>query len=88
MFKRVLDISAILVGSINSLYLVEQILTNESANFVSFSRHLNREPDLPNRWMKCIGNQEVDCIFCNGVLATTVIPDLRCAKSHESSAGN
>ena len=87
-FKKVLDIPVILIGGINSLDLVEQILTNESADFVSFSRPLIREPDLPNRWMKGIGNQKVDCIFCNGCLATTVSPGLRCAKLHESSAGN
>jgi len=87
-FKKVLDIPVILIGGINSLDLVEQILTNESADFVSFSRPLIREPDLPNRWMKGIGNQKVDCIFCNGCLATTVTPGLRCAKLHDSSAGN
>jgi len=87
-FKKVLDIPVILIGGINSLDLVEQILSNESADFVSFSRPLIREPDLPNRWMKGIGNQKVDCIFCNGCLATTVTPGLRCAKLHESSAGN
>ena len=87
-FKRVLDIPVILVGGINSLDLVEQILTNESADFVSFSRPLIREPDLPNRWMKGIGNQEVDCIFCNGCLSTTVTPGLLCAKLLESSASN
>ncbi|MHA1194166.1 MAG: NADH:flavin oxidoreductase [Promethearchaeota archaeon] len=87
-FKKVLDIPVILIGGINSLDLVEQILTDESADFVSFSRPLIREPNLPNRWMKGIGNQKVECIFCNGCLATTVTPGLRCAKLHESSAGN
>jgi len=38
--------------------------------------------------MKGIGDQKVDCIFCNGCLATTVTPGLRCAKLHDSSAGN
>jgi 2,4-dienoyl-CoA reductase-like NADH-dependent reductase (Old Yellow Enzyme family) len=87
-FKKVLDIPVILIGGINSLDLVEQILTDDSADFVSFSRPLIREPNLPNRWMKGIGNQKVDCIFCNGCLATTVTPGLRCAKLNESSAGN
>ncbi len=87
-FKKVLDIPVILIGGINSLDLVEQILTNESADFVSFSRPLIREPDLPNRWMRGTGNQKVDCIFCNGCLATVITPGLRCAKLHESSAGN
>lgn len=84
-FKKVLDIPVILIGGINSLNLVEQILSNESADFVSFSRPLIREPDLPNRWMKGIGKQEVECIFCNGCLSTTVSPGLTCAKLNEST---
>jgi len=87
-FKNVLDIPVILVGGINSLTLVEQILTNESADFVSFSRPLTREPDLPNRWMKGIGSDKVDCIFCNGCLSTTVTPGLQCAKLMESKKDN
>ncbi|MCJ7649491.1 MAG: NADH:flavin oxidoreductase, partial [Candidatus Lokiarchaeota archaeon] len=87
-FKKVLDIPIILIGGINSLELVEQILSSESADFVSFSRPLIREPNLPNRWMNGRGKQEVDCIFCNGCLATTVTPGLRCAKLHDSSAAN
>jgi 2,4-dienoyl-CoA reductase-like NADH-dependent reductase (Old Yellow Enzyme family) len=87
-FKKVLDIPVILVGGINSLNLVNQLLTNESADFVSFSRPLVREPDLPNRWMKGIGDDKVNCIFCNGCLSTTVTPGLQCAKLLESKAGN
>jgi len=87
-FKKELNIPVILVGGINSLNLVKQILTNESADFVSFSRPLVREPDLPNRWMKGIGGDNVDCIFCNGCLSTTVTPGLQCAKLIESNTGN
>jgi 2,4-dienoyl-CoA reductase-like NADH-dependent reductase (Old Yellow Enzyme family) len=81
-FKKVLDIPIILVGGINSLSLVKNILNNESADFVSFARPLIREPNLPNRWMKGIGNDEVDCIFCSSCLSTVVTPGLQCAKLH------
>jgi 2,4-dienoyl-CoA reductase-like NADH-dependent reductase (Old Yellow Enzyme family) len=87
-FKKVINIPVILVGGINSLNLVEQILTNESADFVSFSRPLTREPDLPKRWLKGIGDDKVDCIFCNGCLSTTIELGLQCAKLRESSANN
>ena len=82
-FKKVLDIPVILVGGINSITLVEQILSYESADFVSLSRPLIREPDLPNRWMKGIGNDTVDCEYCNGCLSTTASGGLFCAKLEE-----
>ena len=81
-FKKVLDIPIILVGGINSFSLVKNILNNESADFVSFARPLIREPNLPNRWMNGIGNDEVDCIFCSSCLSTVVTPGLQCAKLH------
>jgi 2,4-dienoyl-CoA reductase-like NADH-dependent reductase (Old Yellow Enzyme family) len=87
-FKKSVDIPVILIGGINSLSLVEQILTSGSADFVSFSRPLIREPDLPNRWLKGTGSDKVECIFCNGCLSTTVTPGLRCAKLYESSIKN
>ncbi len=79
-FKKNLKIPVIVIGGINSLDLVEEILSTNSADFVSFSRPLIREPNLPNRWMKGIGNREVECIFCNGCLSTTVDPGLSCTK--------
>ena len=78
--KKVLNIPVIVVGGINSLSLVKEILSTSGADFISFSRPLIREPDLPNRWMKGIGKQEVECIYCNGCLSTTVSPGLSCAK--------
>ena len=84
-FKKVLDIPVILIGGINSITLVEQILSDESADFISLSRPLIREPDLPNRWMKGIGNNTVDCEYCNGCLSTTASGGLFCAKLQESN---
>ena len=84
-FKKVLDIPVILIGGINSSTLAEQILSNESADFISLSRPLIREPDLPNRWIKGIGSDIVDCEFCNGCLSTTASGGLFCAKLHESN---
>jgi 2,4-dienoyl-CoA reductase-like NADH-dependent reductase (Old Yellow Enzyme family) len=79
-FKKVLKIPIIVIGGINSLDLVKEILSTGSADFISLSRPLIREPNLPNRWMKGIGRQEVECIYCNGCLSTTVAPGLCCAK--------
>jgi 2,4-dienoyl-CoA reductase-like NADH-dependent reductase (Old Yellow Enzyme family) len=79
-FKKVLNIPVIVIGGINSLDLVDKILTTNGADFASFSRPLIREPNLPNRWMKGIGKREVECDYCNGCLSTTVSPGLCCTK--------
>lgn len=81
--KKVIDIPVIVVGGINSLDLVEKILTEESADFISLSRPLIREPDLPNRWLKGIGDSKVDCLYCNGCLSSVVSGGLRCMKKEE-----
>ncbi len=82
--KKVIDIPLIVVGGINSLDLVEQILTEGSADFVSLCRPLIREPDLPNRWLKGIGESKVDCLYCNGCLSSLVTTGLRCVKKEPS----
>ena len=78
--KKVVDIPVIVVGGINSLDLVEQILNEGSADFVAFSRPLIREPDLPNRWIKGIGERTVECVYCNGCLSSLMTTGLRCVK--------
>jgi len=78
--KKVVDIPIIVVGGINSLDLVEKILREESADFVSFSRPMIREPNLPNRWLKGIGERTVECIYCSGCLSTLETTGLRCIK--------
>ncbi len=78
--KKVIDVPLILVGGINSLDLVKQILTEGSADFVSLCRPLIREPDLPNRWLKGIGESKVECIYCNGCMSSLVTTGIRCVK--------
>ncbi|MFX0083601.1 MAG: NADH:flavin oxidoreductase [Candidatus Hodarchaeota archaeon] len=78
--KKDLDIPLILVGGINSIDLVEEILKNGHADFVSFSRPLIREPDLPNRWMKGIGSALVECDYCNNCLFNLAKTGLHCPK--------
>ena len=78
--KKVIDIPLIVVGGINSLDLVEQILTEGSADFISLCRPLIREPDLPNRWLKGIGESKVDCLYCNGCMSSVITTGIRCVK--------
>ncbi len=82
--KRGIDIPLILVGGVNSIDLVEEILNKGDADFVSFSRPLIREPDLPNRWIKGIGSSTVECDYCNSCLITTTKTGLLCPKKEES----
>jgi 2,4-dienoyl-CoA reductase-like NADH-dependent reductase (Old Yellow Enzyme family) len=78
--KKVVDVPIIVVGGINSLDLVEQILREESADFVAFCRPMIREPDLPNRWLTGIGENSVECIYCNACLSSLLTTGLRCVK--------
>ena len=82
--KKGIDIPLILVGGINSIDLAEEILKNGDADFVSFSRPLIREPDLPNRWMKGIGSELVECEYCNNCILTLAKAGLHCTKKEES----
>jgi 2,4-dienoyl-CoA reductase-like NADH-dependent reductase (Old Yellow Enzyme family) len=82
--KKGIDIPLILVGGINSIDLVEEILNKGDADFVSFSRPLIREPDLPNRWIKGIGSSTVECDYCNSCLITTTKTGLLCPKKEKS----
>ena len=78
--KMGIDIPLILVGGLNSIDLVEEILNKGDADFVAFSRPLIREPDLPNRWMKGIGSSTADCDYCNSCMTTLFTTGLLCPK--------
>lgn len=81
--KKTIDIPVIVVGGINSLDLVEQMLKEKSADLVALCRPLIREPDLPNRWLNGIGNRTVECMYCNGCLSSVVTTGLRCVKKEQ-----
>jgi 2,4-dienoyl-CoA reductase-like NADH-dependent reductase (Old Yellow Enzyme family) len=67
----------ILVGGIRSLEVAEGILTNGEADFVSMSRPLIREPDLPKKWRKNLSHK-ADCISCNRCFSESRDKGLRC----------
>ncbi|HEA70680.1 MAG TPA: NADH:flavin oxidoreductase, partial [archaeon] len=81
--KKNIDVPLILVGGVNSIDLVEEILNKGDADFISFSRPLIREPDLPNRWMKGVGKSIVQCDYCNKCLMTLAKSGLLCPKKEE-----
>lgn len=82
--KKGIDIPLILVGGINTIDLVEEILNKGDADFIAFSRPLIREPDLPNRWMKGMGSAIVECDYCNNCLFTLAKAGLHCPQKEVS----
>ena len=62
--REVTELPLILVGGMRSLAVMESILEEGTADFISMSRPLIREPDLPNQWRE--GRTEpAACISCN-----------------------
>jgi len=58
----------ILVGGLRSFDKIEEILESGNADFISLSRPLIRQPDLPNLWLSGSGKNTAECISCNGCL--------------------
>ncbi len=62
--REATDLPLILVGGMRSLAVMESILEEGTADFISMSRPLIREPDLPNQWRE--GRTEAAaCVSCN-----------------------
>ncbi len=51
-FKEKIEIPLILVGGFKSFEVADKIITEGTADYISMSRALIREPDLINRWKK------------------------------------
>lgn len=64
----------ILVGGLKSFSRIEEILASEEADFVSMSRPLIRQPELPNLWRLGNGPDKAECISCNACLPTGAAP--------------
>ena len=77
-FKKLIKVPLILVGGLKSLDVIEKILQEEEADFIALCRPLIREPDLPNRWLKGIGDLTCDCISCNSCIGSIIQGKLKC----------
>jgi 2,4-dienoyl-CoA reductase-like NADH-dependent reductase (Old Yellow Enzyme family) len=58
----------ILVGGFRSFSKIEEVLDSKAADFVSLSRPLIRQPDLPMLWQSGKGSDQAECISCNACL--------------------
>lgn len=69
MIKKSVRVPVITVGGIRSLDAINDILNSGSADYVSMSRPLIREPGLVNRW-KNGDKARATCISCGGCFET------------------
>ena len=76
-FKEKIDIPVILVGGIKSFSKIEEIIESGNSDFVSMSRPLIRQPELPNLWFSGTGKDTADCVSCNGCIPAGSEP-LKC----------
>ena len=70
MKKAVGDVPIILVGGIRSVSVMEEIISEGKADFISMCRPFIREPDLPNKIKD--GKEKADCISCSGCMSGRV----------------
>jgi 2,4-dienoyl-CoA reductase-like NADH-dependent reductase (Old Yellow Enzyme family) len=61
--RYVTDLPIVLVGGLRSREVMERVLDEGAADFISLSRPLIREPDLPNRMRD--GQGAATCISCS-----------------------
>ncbi len=76
--KKVIgDVPLILVGGIRSVPVMEKIITEGKADFISMCRPFIREPDLAEKIRS--SKDKVDCISCNGCM-TSRVDVIRCVQ--------
>jgi 2,4-dienoyl-CoA reductase-like NADH-dependent reductase (Old Yellow Enzyme family) len=63
-FKEKIQVALILVGGIRSYSVVERLVEEGTADYISMCRPFIREPDLVNRW-KAGDLRKATCISCN-----------------------
>jgi 2,4-dienoyl-CoA reductase-like NADH-dependent reductase (Old Yellow Enzyme family) len=65
--KGQVDVPVMMVGGLRSFLLMEEILRQDEADFISISRPLIRQPGLIDAWRKDPGIKP-KCISCNKCL--------------------
>ena len=83
-YKQISKIPLILVGGFRSYERISQVLKDGIADFVSMSRPLICEPNLPNRWKasKAVKKRRAKCISCDGCRAIALTgAGLQCVKN-------
>ena len=66
--KEKTNATVIAVGGFRSFSKIEEVLNSKAVDFVSMSRPLIRQPDLPHLWRSGEGPDKAECISCNACL--------------------
>lgn len=75
--KQQVKCPVIAVGGIRSQHVAGGLLRTGQADYISLSRPLVREPDLPNK-LQSGASEKSTCISCNGCLKTMLKGNFRC----------
>jgi 2,4-dienoyl-CoA reductase-like NADH-dependent reductase (Old Yellow Enzyme family) len=65
--KGQVDVPVMMVGGLRSFALMEEVIKNQEADFISLCRPFIREPGIVNEW-KSGNHQRATCISCNKCL--------------------
>jgi len=85
--REAVDVPVMMVGGLRRFELMEEVIQNSEADYVSLCRPLIREPDIIGRWEKGEGARP-SCISCNLCFEALLKgKPLHCAysKSHSSA---
>jgi len=85
--RKSVSVPVMMVGGLRTLDLMEQVIQNQEADFVSLSRPLIREPGIINDW-KNKDRHRAMCISCNKCFDGLLKGEpLRCALKNETEGG-
>jgi 2,4-dienoyl-CoA reductase-like NADH-dependent reductase (Old Yellow Enzyme family) len=73
-----LHVPLIVAGGHRNVESLEEIINRGNIDFLSLSRPLISEPDLPNRWLEGRGSEKADCVSCNSCLLEVKSKPLKC----------
>jgi len=65
--KNLVEVPIIMVGGLRTFKLMEEIIQNKGADFISLSRPLIRDPGIINEWKRG-DRRRAECISCNKCL--------------------
>jgi 2,4-dienoyl-CoA reductase-like NADH-dependent reductase (Old Yellow Enzyme family) len=63
--KNQVKVPVVMVGGLRTYKLMEEVIQNKEADFISLSRPLIREPGIINEWKRG-DHHRAKCISCNG----------------------
>jgi 2,4-dienoyl-CoA reductase-like NADH-dependent reductase (Old Yellow Enzyme family) len=85
--RQSVNVPVMMVGGLRTFELMEEVVQNQEADFVSLCRPLIREPGIINEW-KTKDRHRARCISCNKCFDALLKGEgLRCAMEKEREGG-